>query len=77
MLRDLLIWLRFGFSATEDTTVSGYLIPKGYHVYVNMYAIHTDSKYWKAPQMFDPERFLDTSKSKLIKRDSFIPFSTG
>lgn len=54
-----------------------YVIPRGYHIYLNLWAVHHDPKYWKQPDVFDPDRFLNEDKTKLIKRDSFIPFAVG
>lgn len=63
--------------AEEDTTLAGYVIPKGYHIYVNVWALHNDRKYWTQPEVFNPDRFLSEDKTKLIKHDSFMPFGHG
>ncbi|XP_052056857.1 vitamin D 25-hydroxylase isoform X3 [Apodemus sylvaticus] len=65
------------FHATsEDTVVRGYSIPKGTTVITNLYSVHFDEKYWKDPDMFYPERFLD-SNGYFIKKEALIPFSLG
>lgn len=54
-----------------------FLIPKGYHILANIWAVHHDEDYWKEPNKFDPTRFLSEDGTKLIKHESFVPFSAG
>nr|XP_042138142.1 vitamin D 25-hydroxylase isoform X6 [Peromyscus maniculatus bairdii] len=63
------------FHATsEDAIVRGYSIPKGTTVITNLYSVHFDEKYWKDPDIFYPERFLDNSGC-FTRKEAFIPFS--
>lgn len=62
--------------AIEDTVVGGFDIPKGTVLFANIYSSNTDPKYWKDPEKFNPDRFLDGS-STLKKVEAFIPFSAG
>ncbi|XP_050404552.1 cytochrome P450 2D3 [Patella vulgata] len=64
-------------TASRDTVVKGYLIPAGSLVYANMYACHLDSRYWKEPLKFKPERFIDDTGKVSKHNASFMPFSTG
>ncbi|XP_036620354.1 vitamin D 25-hydroxylase isoform X1 [Trichosurus vulpecula] len=65
------------FHATsQDTVVRGYSIPRGTTVITNLYSVHFDKKYWKDPEVFYPERFLD-SHGQFVKREALIPFSLG
>uniref|UniRef100_A0A8C6Z8T8 Vitamin D 25-hydroxylase n=1 Tax=Nothoprocta perdicaria TaxID=30464 RepID=A0A8C6Z8T8_NOTPE len=65
------------FHATsKDTVVRGYSIPEGTTVITNLYSVHFDEKYWSNPEVFFPERFLDSS-GQFIKKDAFVPFSLG
>ncbi|KAK6165388.1 hypothetical protein SNE40_022324 [Patella caerulea] len=64
-------------TTTKDTIVKGYLIPEGSLVYANLYACHHDSRYWKEPLKFKPERFLDSSGKVSKPPPAFMPFSTG
>lgn len=65
------------FHATsEDAVVRGYSIPKGTTVITNLYSVHFDEKYWKDPDIFYPERFLDSS-GYFTRKEAFIPFSLG
>ncbi|XP_065491978.1 vitamin D 25-hydroxylase isoform X3 [Caloenas nicobarica] len=65
------------FHATsKDTVVRGYSIPEGTTVITNLYSVHFDEKYWSNPEVFFPERFLDSS-GQFVKKEAFIPFSLG
>ncbi|GFU24920.1 cytochrome P450 2U1 [Nephila pilipes] len=64
--------------ATEDITLGGYDIPKGTVIMANNWGVHNDSKYWKDPEKFQPERFLlEDGKKVNMKPESYIPFSYG
>ncbi|XP_065186410.1 cytochrome P450 4F12-like [Sycon ciliatum] len=63
-------------AATEDITMDGCTIPRGSHIEVSMYDVHTHPEYWPEPQQFNPDRF---SAEQSVGRNSFafIPFSAG
>ncbi|XP_054098112.1 vitamin D 25-hydroxylase isoform X3 [Callithrix jacchus] len=63
-------------ATSEDTVVRGYSIPKGTTVITNLYSVHFDEKYWRDPEVFHPERFLDNS-GYFAKKEALIPFSLG
>ena len=62
--------------ASEDTTLSGYDVPKGALIVSNIWAVHNDPNVWNEPDQFKPERFLDET-GKVRHREEFLPFSTG
>lgn len=62
--------------AKKDTKLQGFDIPKDAIIIANLYSAHIDEKYWKDPEKFIPERFLNEDGS-LRRRDAFIPFSAG
>ncbi|XP_038621280.1 vitamin D 25-hydroxylase, partial [Tachyglossus aculeatus] len=65
------------FHATsKDTAIRGYSIPQGTMVITNLYSVHFDEKYWRDPDVFYPERFLD-SRGQFVKNEALIPFSLG
>ncbi|KAI8805882.1 cytochrome P450 [Cladochytrium replicatum] len=46
-------------SAAEDDVFDGVFIPKGSHVWFNIWRIHRHPQYWSEPiDAFDPDRFL-------------------
>ncbi|KAM0032763.1 putative cytochrome P450 [Helianthus debilis subsp. tardiflorus] len=65
--------------STEDCVVSGYNIPKGTRLLVNLYKLHRDPNVWSDPYEFQPERFLTTQKDIDLKGNHFelLPFSSG
>ncbi|XP_033120095.1 steroid 17-alpha-hydroxylase/17,20 lyase-like isoform X2 [Anneissia japonica] len=63
--------------ALVDTTIGPYKIPADTIVFLNLWALHNDPKYWPSPEKFQPERFLDSSNTVIQRLPSFLPFSTG
>jgi len=59
-----------------DVHVKGYKIPKDTFVFSMLYYIMRDPDYWQDPDIFRPDRFLD-SQGKIIKEERFIPFGVG
>ena len=61
----------------EDVEVpsKGIVIPKDATVLVYQYFVHKDKNHWKDPDVFDPDRFFESTE----KRNPFayIPFSAG
>ena len=63
--------------ALEDTEVlDGVDVKKGTLFYLPLYAIHNNSKYWKNPSKFDPDRFLPEAEAQ-ITPGSYLPFGLG
>lgn len=60
-----------------DTQVAGYDVPKGTMVMINHWGLHRDPNYWKDPEKFNPERFLDENGKLSMKPESWLPFSAG
>ncbi|XP_033120100.1 steroid 17-alpha-hydroxylase/17,20 lyase-like [Anneissia japonica] len=63
--------------ALKDSSIGSYKIPENTWVLINQWALHMDPEYWDAPEVFLPERFLDSSNSVKQRLPSFLPFSTG
>lgn len=61
---------------TEDTVLCGYHVPKDTWVFFNRWGIHTNKRYWKDPEKFDPTRYLD-QECKLTQPPAFVPFGVG
>ncbi|XP_059827071.1 cytochrome P450 2K1-like isoform X1 [Hypanus sabinus] len=63
-------------TTTVDINFQGYFIPKGTYIIPLLASVLYDKTQWEKPEMFNPGHFLDAS-GKFVKRDAFIPFSTG
>ncbi|KAJ1300072.1 hypothetical protein OPQ81_002554 [Rhizoctonia solani] len=48
-------------ATTNEDTYQGFRIPKGAMVIGNIWAMSRDEKFYKNPEKFDPDRFLDPS----------------
>jgi len=64
---------------TTNVTVEGYDIPENSMALTNLMAFMNDSKYWGDPEVFRPERFLETfdNQTKLLKKEMFVPYGMG
>ncbi|XP_062125378.1 LOW QUALITY PROTEIN: cytochrome P450 307a1-like [Drosophila sulfurigaster albostrigata] len=76
--------------ATEDSVIAGFGVTKGTIVFINNYVLNMSNEYWKNPEKFEPERFLEiklnNSEKTLDGRvqfqlrknlSHFLPFSIG
>ncbi|XP_055332134.1 cytochrome P450 2A1-like [Paramacrobiotus metropolitanus] len=61
---------------TEETELFGYRIPDRSYVMANYKGINMDPTLWPEPEVFRPERFLN-SKGQLEEPPYFMPFATG
>ncbi|XVE82714.1 hypothetical protein DITRI_Ditri16bG0028100 [Diplodiscus trichospermus] len=67
-------------AASEDCTLStGYHIPSGTQLMVNVWKIQCDERVWSDPHDFQPERFLTSNKDIDVRGQTFefIPFGAG
>lgn len=68
-------------SPSQECTVGGYTIPKGCTVFLNVWSIHRDPRYWDNPLDFKPERFLtyeEKNKWDYTGQNlNFFPFGSG
>uniref|UniRef100_L7M3S4 Putative cytochrome p450 4v2 n=1 Tax=Rhipicephalus pulchellus TaxID=72859 RepID=L7M3S4_RHIPC len=58
----------------EDMKVGGYTVPRGSVAVAAIYFIQRHPRYYENPDMFQPERFLDTKEKNPFL---YIPFSGG
>ncbi|WCJ40672.1 Cytochrome P450 82A3 [Euphorbia peplus] len=63
----------------EDCYMSGYFVPKGSYLFLNIWKVHRDPSLWSNPEEFKPERFLNEKSYLDITGNSyeFLPFSAG
>lgn len=63
----------------EDCSISGYHVPKGTRLIVNLWKLHRDPDVWSNPCEFRPERFLGSYKNFDVRGQNFeyIPFGSG
>ena len=62
--------------AVYNDSIYGTLIKPKNTIYISVYGIHRNPKYWKNPQEFNPERF-DEVNFKKIPKYAFVPFGAG
>nr|XP_055066614.1 cytochrome P450 2C31-like [Misgurnus anguillicaudatus] len=63
-------------TATTNTKLQGYSIPKGTIIIPYLSSTLRDKSQWKFPNEFNPENFLN-EKGEFVKPDAFMPFSVG
>ncbi|XP_059224373.1 cytochrome P450 6g1 isoform X1 [Stomoxys calcitrans] len=54
-----------------------YTLPDEMPVYIPIFAIQRDPKYWPNPNEFDPERFSPENKKLNNNSTTYMPFGTG
>lgn len=69
-------WILNGREALEDVEIDGYFVPKGTTIFMSPYVMHHDSRYFDAPDAFQPERWAD-GLEKRLPRYAYFPFGGG
>lgn len=57
----------------EDDVVNGYVLPKGTVWILYLRGMHRHPEYWKEPQKFIPDRWMDPE----LNKEAFLPFGAG
>jgi len=67
-----------GHKTLFDVEFHGHHLPKGTAVVANLTSCHRDPKYWKQPDKFVPEHFLDSETGTFIEdKAGFAPYGYG
>ncbi|CAO2827181.1 unnamed protein product [Amaranthus hypochondriacus] len=61
----------------SDVKLSNYIVPKGYDLLVNVWAICRDPNTWENPNCFIPDRFLGSEIDFKGQHFELIPFGAG
>nr|XP_043609741.1 (S)-N-methylcoclaurine 3'-hydroxylase isozyme 1-like [Erigeron canadensis] len=62
---------------SQDCVVGGYTIPKGCTIFLNVWSINRDPRYWNNPLEFNPDRFLKNKWDYNGNNLKFFPFGSG
>ncbi|PKC68344.1 cytochrome P450 [Rhizophagus irregularis] len=62
-------------AAIEDVEFDGYVIKADTTVYTNLKVLSNNPKYFKDPEIFNPDRFLNDKNS--MEKYTFLPFGYG
>uniref|UniRef100_A0A914UYU2 Uncharacterized protein n=1 Tax=Plectus sambesii TaxID=2011161 RepID=A0A914UYU2_9BILA len=63
-------------TTTQEVTLAGFQIPKDTIIQPLISCVHRDEQYFPSPDLFQPERFLNSDGS-LKKVEQLVPFSLG
>ncbi|XP_019231575.1 PREDICTED: cytochrome P450 93A3-like [Nicotiana attenuata] len=66
--------------SSEDCTIEGYHVPAKTRLFVNVWAMNRDPKYWENPLEFRPERFMNETKILDVRGQNnfhYLPFGCG
>lgn len=63
--------------AVKDVSFDDYIIRKDTLALVSIHSLHMDREYWKDPQVFRPERFMDGDGKMINHEFNLLPFGHG
>ena len=65
-----------GREALEDFELGGRRYPKGQAIFLSPWSVHRDERWFREPDRFDPDRWLD-GLAKRLHRFQYFPFGGG
>ena len=71
-----LVTLNLFHTTAKDVEIRGYKIPKGTLITHHITTVMKDERYFKDPEVFNPERFLDKN-GKFFSPPELMPFGIG
>lgn len=66
----------FGRTATRETELGGYRVPRFANILLCPWVVHHNPRVWEDPDRFDPDRFLPENETARHKT-AWVPFSAG
>jgi cytochrome P450 len=63
-------------TCVAEDRIAGHRIPKRSSILIPIYALHHDHRFWPAPEVFDPTRFLPEN-ARRHHRSAYLPFGAG
>ncbi len=66
----------FGRTASRETDLGGYALPRFTNVLLCPWVLHHNPRVWEDPERFDPDRFLPEREAARHKT-AWVPFSAG
>lgn len=60
----------------EPFSLGGYTVRPPETIFVNIYGVHHDARYFEDPERFDPDRFAPEAE-KALPRYAYLPFGGG
>lgn len=67
-------WL-LGRTARRATTLGEWQLNPGDQILFSLYALHRDERWWRDPEMLDPQRWLEPRGPQ--QRHTYLPFGAG
>jgi len=64
------------YTSFQSACIGEYVIPQNSLVLPDIYHVHHDPAYWREPDTFRPERFLDAA-GQLVHEPRLLAFGTG
>ncbi|KAK6129775.1 hypothetical protein DH2020_036482 [Rehmannia glutinosa] len=64
-------------ASREEQEINGYTIPSKVKVFVNVWEMQRDPKYWTNPEYFEPERFENLAVDFVGSDFQYLPFGAG
>lgn len=66
-----------GRESIAPTEIGGHKFPKGTTFFMSQYAVHRDPRWWKDPDLFRPERWMNEKEKSMKSRFCYFPFGGG